>query len=476
MSKTHPPSYLKFLLVFLALQIFTEARGQQIYTDIAIDDEGSVHIEGRFADDFRPTHDHIIGFRTSVIGDTALSKRISALQLFSEDGSVLQVLPTREGEFAAPARYSKWRYTVDLRSRSNRSAAHASWLSADGGVLMIDDLLPLIGGDRRKLTAAISLKLPAGWSSFSSDTKKGGDRYDVQNIEGGVIFVGDRLSEIAVKSRQGRLSLVISGEWIFTDAEASQMAGDIFDAYTKLLGPPATTDSLVAVLKFPEPQSTGVWEAETRGSTVTIISSDTHFRTQSQQRLHEQLRHEIFHLWFPNGVNLTGDYAWFYEGFALYESLKLGVALKRIRFEDYLDTLSRAYTIDVNSKPVGPFVNSRNIDTTQLYSRGMIVAFLSDLSSLQQSGGKIDSTAKLRSLFTRHKLPATGTVAAGAVRDVVGDESIKRYILASEAIEWSGELEPAGLEAFRTGRSFELKVTAKPNARQKAILRRLGYN
>ena len=41
----------------------------------------------------------------------------------------------------------------------------------------------------------------------------------------------------------------------------------------------------------------------------------------------------------PNDVNLSGNYDWFYEGFALYQSLKLAVGLNRIRFEDFLDTL-----------------------------------------------------------------------------------------------------------------------------------------
>src|SRR5207245_2243287 len=101
-----------------------------------------------------------------------------------------------------------------------------------------------------------------------------------------------------------------------------------------------------AILKFPRTSGPGSWEADTRGSSVTIISSDTPFKSQSLQQLHEQLRHEIFHLWIPNGVNLSGNYDWFYEGFALYQALKSGITMNRIRFEDFLDTISRAYNID----------------------------------------------------------------------------------------------------------------------------------
>jgi hypothetical protein len=119
--------------------------------------------------------------------------------------------------------------------------------------------------------------------------------------------------------------------------------------YTPLrvnFGTDAANEIFVNVLKFPQQVGFGQWQAETRGRNITIISSDMAFRTQSLQRLHEQLRHEMFHLWIPNGVNLEGNYDWFYEGFALYASLKMAVAMNRIRFGDFLDTLSRAQAID----------------------------------------------------------------------------------------------------------------------------------
>ena len=243
-----------------------------------------------------------------------------------------------------------------------------------------------------------------------------------------------------------------------------------------MLGPLPAEHTTVALLKFPAPENPGVWEAETRGSTVTIISSDMHFKTQSQQRLHEQLRHEIFHLWFPNAVNITGDYAWFYEGFALYQSLKLGVTLKRIRFEDFLDTLSRAYSIDSNSKPLGPFTESSKIDPTLLYARGMVIAFLSDLRKLQSTRGKEDSANGLRELFAMHKMPAASIESTAALRKIVGDEVLQRCILFAGPIDWDGDVAASGFESLRSGRTVKLQISTKLNGRQKAILKRLGYN
>ena len=160
-------------------------------------------------------------------------------------------------------------------------------------------------------------------------------------------------------------------------------------------------------MKFPSRCSVGTWEADTRGSTITIVSSDMPFKTQSLQRLHEQLRHEIFHLWIPNGVNLSGNYDWFYEGFALYQSLKVGVAVNRIRFEDMLDTLSRAYNIDsMQSQKLSLIDASKNRwngSNTQVYARGMLVAFLCDLALLEKSKGKLSTDDLLRDLYEAHR-------------------------------------------------------------------------
>ena len=231
----------------------------------------------------------------------------------------------------------------------------------------------------------------------------------------------------------------------------------------------------IAIKRFPANTPHSQWEAETRGQTVTILSSDMPFRTQSLQRLHEQLRHEIFHLWFPNGIDLIGDYAWFYEGFAMYTSLKLAVKLNRIRFEDFLDTLSRAHTIDTNSKPRRPLTDP-SIDPTVRYARGMLVAFLTDIDALRNSGGKSDVTKSLRTLFVdRPRLPH-GELAGEAIKSAVSASLIDRYVERVELVAWTADLAAAGIESVQTGRTTTLSVEQKPTGRQKAILDRLGYN
>ena len=114
----------------------------------------------------------------------------------------------------------------------------------------------------------------------------------------------------------------------------------------------------------------------------------------------------MFHLWLPNAVNLSGHYDWFYEGFALYESLKSGVALNRIRFDDYLDTLWRAYTFDsaFASRPslIDASANRSAGGDTDLYARGMVIAFLTDLELMRTSGGKNNIETLLGNLFEKY--------------------------------------------------------------------------
>ena len=170
------------------------------------------------------------------------------------------------------------------------------------------------------------------------------------------------------------------------------MAAEIFINYQELFAAKPNQKTQIFLLRFPKDIKSGRWEAETRGANVVIISSDMPFKTHSVQRLHEQLRHEIFHLWLPNGVNLSGNYDWFYEGFALYASLRTALAMNQIRFEDFLDTLGRAHSIDtLQSRRVSLIEASKNRwngANTQVYARGMLVAFLIDTALLQKSKGK----------------------------------------------------------------------------------------
>jgi predicted metalloprotease with PDZ domain len=222
-----------------------------------------------------------------------------------------------------------------------------------------------------------------------------------------------------------------------------------------------------------------------RGANITIFSAEMPFKTQSVQRLHEQLRHEIFHLWMPNNLNLSGNYDWFYEGFALYQSLRTGVAVNRLRFEDFLDTLARAHSIDTLQTQRVSLVeaskNRWNGANTQIYARGMLVAFLCDIAVLDKSKGKNSLSDILRQIYQKHSYPNARSEGNTAVLSVLRERAelrpiVEKYVDGTENIVWKTDLGAVGIESAEENFQTKLKVTAKPNGRQKDLLNELGYN
>jgi predicted metalloprotease with PDZ domain len=318
----------------------------------------------------------------------------------------------------------------------------------------------------------LTLSLPAGWS-----TTTGGKVLDLDKAEAAVImFAKDLTRRLAGQNA----AVNISGDWNFSPEEAAEMADEIIREYSRVFGGRPAGSIEINILPFPLQVSHGTWQAETRGRAVTIVSGDMAFRTQSLQRLHEQLRHELFHIWMPNGVNLTGSYDWFYEGFALYQSLKTAVAVNRIGFTDMTATLSRAYAIDRRQRAGTSLLDSsRNrwaAGGTEVYARGMLVAFLTDIAMLERSGGKRSIQDLFRDIYGVH---STGDAMDGneAVLGMMEKHPelkriIEKYIRAGDAIDEVELLKAAGFELGPEG----LKADAKPGGRQKTILDRLGYN
>ena len=479
MSKYRLTSYFRFIFLLLGLQIFTEVRAQGIEADIFVDAGGqTAKISGRIRDGFVPVNKRNVVFKKAVAGNDKLAERISKLELFETRPIAFRQMMA--GEYIAEADFAEWSYQIDLKPPAGRTAtAHSSWIGPENGILMLDDLLPQFGRRGSKVAGKIRLRLPNGWSATDSNkaTLDEAIHVDVDDVENSVVFVGRSLRSYDGQDRSGVPQLVLSGSWHFTDKEAEAMTSEIFAEYTKTLGPLPKRNFRVGLLKFPDAENPGRWEAETRGRTVTIMSSDMPFRTQSQQRLHEQLRHEIFHLWFPNGVNLSGDYGWFYEGFALYQSLKLGVGVNRIRFEDMLGTLARAYTIDASARPRLPLAGNTGLDPTVRYARGMLVAFLIDVEMLSNSKGKKDVTEMLARIYRRYGYGGESFDGNKAVIEELSHPSIvNNYVLGSAPIEWVEILAKAGIDSTSNGRTTSLSVSPKLNGRQKEILDRLGYN
>ncbi len=439
-----------------------------------------VTISGRFNDE-KPRRN--LSFLLDFAGRSGLGNRISGVRLTDSSGKTIASRQMIPGEYLAESDFTGWSYALNLAPGDSPSAsAHTSWLK-DSGILMLDDILPITG--KRPAPALVTFD---GWEArdlITTEQKISDGRYEVRDIEKAVFFVsGDRryhrLTSDGLPIRMG-----ITDEWLFTDNEAAVMVQDIYADYRSVFGGSPVGTPLIAISKFRSNIETANWEGDTRGLTVTILSSDMPFKAQSLQRLHEQLRHEIFHLWVPNGVALSGNYDWFYEGFALYQSLKTGVKVNRIRFDDMLDTLSRVYEIDRLQTQKRSLVeaskNRWNGANTQVYVRGMLVAFLTDLSMLEASKGKRGAGDLLRELYEKYR----GTVPIKDGNEAVIEIMKKRPELASvvarnvvgaDAIDWTDLINAAGITAETKDQLTRLTVTDKPSGRQKDTLDKLGYN
>jgi predicted metalloprotease with PDZ domain len=220
---------------------------------------------------------------------------------------------------------------------------------------------------------------------------------------------------------------------------------------------------------------------------VTIISAPTTFKSSAQNRLHEQLRHELFHLWIPNSLNLSGNYDWFYEGFALYKALKTGVYLNQIRFDDFLSTLGRAFdltealsrrrTVSLIEASEKRWINANEL----IYAKGIVVAFLCDAALLRESRGKRDLDSIFREVFQKHRAPNPREDGNAAILRILKSNPelvplAENYIEGNSKVDWQNDLQSFGISAEKTSGATDLKVNPKPNGRQKDLLNKLGYN
>jgi hypothetical protein len=471
MSKPAPTLYAVLIAPVLCLQIFTNVPGQVFDAKIEIGQGSRATVTGRFIRTDELKSPRNFSFEGQVQGMYHPAARITNLALLDSTGQNINFRKLIDGEYLADREVAAWRFEMDLAPLKDRSAsAHASWISGERGLLMAADMLPV-----NARSGKIQFDLPTGWE-LHGPSSDGGD------VRQGVFAIGNGWDR-STASASGP-ALLIHGKWHFTSAEAAEMAEEIYLSHRDLFRDDVA-NSRVIVTNFPVATLPGNWDAETRGKTIIIVSSDMPFRSQSLQRLHEQLRHEMFHLWIPNGVNLTGNYDWFYEGFALYRSLKLAVGSNRIAFEHFLDTLSRAHTIDSAVSQRVSLVQASAArfagSNTQVYARGMLVAFLCDLALMRRTNGKRSVETILRDLYARHRKPAApadgNTVILALMRsnpDLV--PIADRYITGVDKIEWTAELAAAGIKDEDAGPVTALRVLQKPSGRQKALLDKLGYN
>ena len=484
LSKNFRPICPVLAVLLLILQFFTNSSGQHldVTIKIAVDKRITAEVSGKFAPNIERKDPRNLSLLNDYAGSTGLAERFSNINLFDRTGKTTGHKLFTVSEIVSESDIGSFSYTVDLTPLSRAAAAaHVSWFKGAGGVVMLDDLLPQSSGK----SGRIKFDVPFGWTITSCESRIDTKSFEVADIEKAVFYIGSDHREKVLQVGKSRLTLSLDGDWLFSDDEAAAAAISIISEYESLFATRQEQDLNLALLKFPISVPTGNWEADTRGRSVTIISSDMSFKSQAKQRLHEQLRHEIFHLWIPNGLNLSGNYDWFYEGFALYQSLKTGVATNTIGFDNFLDTLSRAYAIDAGQATrlslIEASKNRFSGANTQVYARGMIVAFLCDLALLNNSKGKRSVQNILREIYQKHHNTALRGDGNEAVLAVFAAHAelqpiVDRFIKGNEKIDWRENISAAGLESAEQNSTPRLTVLPKLTSRQKDLLDKLGYN
>ena len=429
-------------------------------------------------------------FRNVYANVMGLGNRIEKLTLWDSAGANIPVRKLAAGEYEAERLAARFAYEVKLEPPGfETDAAHISWLTSDRGFLMLGDLLPLSASATRKSpsTASFKVSVPEGWNMASSAEARSDGFFEVSDSEAAVLFVGRDVRRKQVRIASMEFAFVASGEWAFADDELMMVAVDVLKDHALTFGGVPRSQAMIVLSPFPRAVAAEHWSAETRGSTVTLLSGKLPSKTAALAQLNFPIAHELFHLWIPNALALEGEYDWFYEGFTLYQALRAGMRLNLLSFQDYLDAIGRAFD---GYKTVRDRDHSSLIEAsksrwtsspTLVYNKGMLVACLYDLTLRQQSKGKRSLDDVYKELFRRYYSSGTTEDGNHAVLSVLrngggADEVVDNYIESAKAIELPRLIAPFGLEVDPRGVRTHISVSNSISGGQRDLLRKFGYN
>lgn len=420
----------------------------------------------------------------SVIG---LGERIENLTLADAQGASVPVRKLAPGEWKAEGPATRFSYEVKLESPViGTDAAYVSWLTGEHGFLMLGDLLPL-SDSGKAVTANLSLTLPPGWSISTTETKGSAARYEIKDVERAVFFVGLNLRERHASPGSMDFNFVTTGEWAFTDEDAARMAVSILKEHAETFGGAPEGPTMLVLAPYPRPMGAERWSAETRGRTVMLLSGRAPSKVAALSRLSVPLTHELFHLWVPNAVALDGDYDWFYEGFTMYQAMRAAGRLNLLTFQDFLSAIGRAfdsYAFSSEKDKLSLIAQSERRWTGSpalIYNKGMLVAFLYDLTLRQKQGGKRSLDDVYRALFRRYHAPearANGNRAVLAALNEPADmrEFTRRYVENAGTIDLATAITPFGLQVDSRGIRTRIVVADSLKSEQRDLLQKFGYN
>ena len=416
-------------------------------------------------------------FRNAYAGALGIAERVEEFRAFGDSGQDALAKKSAAGEYQSELDATRISYTVRLANPRPTDIPHVSWLAEDRGLLMLADLVP-VGLE----SLSVEFELPAGWTVDSSVTPDTNGRYEVGIPDKAVFLVGRSLRKASKSVGGMMLETVFNGTWRFKDEEAVDAATAVMEKYLALTEFKLPGRSVIMFVPTPVSLGNSIWKAETRGSTVVVLMDPAARVERWLGQVRVLLTHEMLHLWVPNALKLEGDYDWFFEGFTLYTALRTALELKIIDFKGYLATLAGVYDAYISHPDTRSLIDESerrwSSEGTQVYVKGMLVAFLYDLMVRKDSGGRTTLANYYRELFS-------GGVADGAdgneaiIRllgsSPAGNEFTKSYIETNKEIRLEQLLPAYGLQLDASGKSSQLRVSSGLSEDQKQVLRSLGY-
>lgn len=471
-----------------ALLLFTTAAFAQVEsaTITVVPESGMVRVEVSGA----PQKSW--SFRDTYAGVVGLGRRIRNFHAVDAPGARNSVRELAPGHFELGASVARVTYEVDLTPPTRASdAAFVSWLNKERGILQLNDLLPVItkqpGSAREPVFTTVDA--PQGWSTYVNEEVAAMRALGFAAADDGVIIVGKNVRR-SVRASAERFKLLIDGAWAFSDEEAMDTLLKVIRLHSEIGTPPCNQVTLV-LSTFPAGAiAANTWSAETRGCNVVLLMGQMPSRVGALAQLGNALTHEVFHLWIPNGVALSGDYDWFYEGFTMYQAARAAVRLGLVTWPEFLNAIARAYDGSVattNAPPLSLIDASKRrwtIGAPSVYSKAMVVAFLYDLNLRSQTGGKRSLDDFYRRVFRDHPRKSTvkepeadgNAAATTALRSELSSQNlVERFITAPVSIDLKNELAPFGLRVEKMVRTH-ISVSEDVSKRQRDLLKQLGYN
>ncbi len=435
----------------------------------------------------------IWSFRKSYAGVMDLGRRVENLELEDRGGRSVPVRRLAPGEYEAATPAPKFHYEIRLEPPVQPSdAAYLSWLASDRGLFVLGDLLPgpVSDGFESQKADRIKFVLP-GWEVVSDESRNAADEFEVGDVSRAVFFAGANLRQSHQRIGSMDFRLVATGNWAFSDRDALDLAARIIRTYSDLFRGLPGARAMLVLTPFPVAAPADRWSAETRGSTTTLLLGRQPSKTAALAQLSVPLAHEFFHLWIPNGLALEGDYAWFYEGFTLYQAARTAVRLELLSFEDFLNAIGRAFDVYLAAPDhdrlslIDASKRRWTSGESLMYQKGMLVGLLYDLTLRNLSRGKSSLDDVYRELFHEYGTSAQRTDGSGANANRAAIAALsnargmqdftRRFVENPAAIDFHA-LAPFGLRVERLGARTHVFVGEPLHSRQRDLLRAFGYN